>query len=156
MQRITMSLDDDLVAEFDRWMASRGYSNRSEAMRDLLRSRMEEDRLARTPETPSVGILSYVFDHEVRTLADRLTKTQHDRHDLAVSTLHVHLAHETCLETAILRGPATALRALADQILAEPGVRHGHLHLVPVVEEEEAHGHGGEAARPHRHARPKT
>lgn len=151
-----MSLDDRLVAELDGWMLGRGYSNRSEAMRDLIRHRVEADRLARDPDTTCVATLSYVYTHGVRDLPDRLTRAQHDRHDLVVATLHVHLSHDMCLESTILRGTATAVRSLSDRILAQPAVRHGYLHVVPVEAAVEDHAHGSQSASPHLHLRPKT
>ncbi len=156
MQRVTMSLDDALIAEFDRWMASRGYANRSEALRDLIRERLDADRLVAEPETPCLAVLTYVFDHEVRALPSRLTKVQHERHDLTVATLHIHLGHESCLETMILRGAAPAVRGFADRLLAQPGVRAGRVHLIPVEVDLASHDHGSGADGPHLHARPRV
>src|SRR3981081_1495218 len=105
MERITMSLDEELAKAFDALIHDRGYVSRSEAMRDLLRREIETHRHARYVRTWCVASLSYVYDHGVRNLAERLTAAQHDHHDLVVSSMHVHLDHEHCLETVILRGP---------------------------------------------------
>jgi CopG family transcriptional regulator, nickel-responsive regulator len=128
--RITISLDKDLLADFDRLTQEQGYTNRSEAFRDLIRDRLQSERLEAGPEVPVVAALTYVYDHHERTLSTRLMDTQHEHHDLSQSTLHVHISHESCLETTILRGHLREVRALANSILAEPGVRYGHLHVI--------------------------
>lgn len=148
MDRFTISLDERLAAEFDALMRARGYGNRSEAVRDLLRSRIEGERLARDAAPYSVGCLSYVYDHHERELTERLTVLAHDHHDLVVSATHAHLDHETCMETVILRGRTRAVREFADAVIAERGVRHGFLNLVPVDVAAARHTHV--------HARPKS
>ena len=132
MERITDSLDNELAAEFDRLIAARGYKNRSEAVRDLLRSHLEAARHGEGEAGHCVANLSYVYNHHERDLAERLTVLQHGQHDLTVATLHAHLDHENCLESVILRGATPAVRAFADALIAERGVRHGQLNLVAV------------------------
>ncbi len=156
MERITMSLDEDLAKEFDRLIAERGYTSRSEAMRDLLRRELESRRLAYEPRSYCVANLSYVYNHHARDLAERLMAAQHEHHDLVVSTMHVHLDHEHCLETVILKGSTAAVRALADRTQAERGVRHASLNLVTVQTGDEhvmpgAHRHHG-----HMHLIPRS
>ena len=146
-ERFTISLDESLAREFERLMRERGYANRSEAVRDLLRRELESERLARGEAPHCVASLSYVYDHHERQLAERLTERQHHAHDLVVSAMHVHLDHDHCLETLILRGPTAEVRALADALSAERGVRHGRLNLIPVE---------AEAVRAHSHSRPRT
>jgi CopG family nickel-responsive transcriptional regulator len=155
MQRVTITLDDDLNAAFERYRAQRGYGNRSEAIRDLIRERLDAERLAAEPGGCCVACLSYVYNHHERELAGRLTREHHAHHDLAVSTLHVHLDHDHCLETVVLRGPSDRVQAFADAVIAQPGVRHGRLSVLPVRVAEEAHEHGdaGGAAR-HVHLEP--
>ena len=131
MERVTISLDEDLLGQFDAYLERKGYANRSEAIRDLLRERLEADRLSTDAEAHVVGCLSYVFNHHQRDLSRRLTQAQHDHHDLVLSTLHVHLDHENCLEVAILDGHAADVRKFAEATIAETGVRHGDLHVVP-------------------------
>jgi CopG family nickel-responsive transcriptional regulator len=140
MERVTISLEDALLAKFDEYIAEKGYTNRSEAVRDVLRAFLDNERIARTPDTPCIACVTYVYDHMERNLASRLTRTQHDHHDLGLSTLHVHIDHDTCMEAAILRGAAAEVRHFADGILAQPGVRHGHIHLV-AIEDHGRHGH---------------
>jgi len=135
MQRLTISLDDDLAEAFDELMRRRGYANRSEAVRDLLRRELGESRLSTGSVTQCVGVLSYVFDHHERQLSSRLTSLQHDHHDLAIATLHAHISHEDCVETVILRGASEVLTGFAHSVIAETGVRHGHVHMIPLEPE---------------------
>jgi CopG family nickel-responsive transcriptional regulator len=149
MERITISMSDELARDFDALIHARGYTNRSEAVRDLLRERLASEQLEKHEAPFCVAALSYVFDHHARDLAERLTTIQHAHHDLVLSSMHVHLDHVDCLETLMLRGPTPEVIALADQLRAEPGVRHGHLNLVPVAMGD-AHMH----PHPHVHAHP--
>lgn len=158
MQRITVTVDDDLVEQFDGFMRARGYTNRSEAFRDLLRERLERDRVASGSTSACVACLTYVYDHAERELPKRLAQAQHERHDLGVASLHVHLDHDTCMEAVALRGPIDEVRSFADGITAQRGVRHGHLWLVPaeVVVEHHSHGPHEPAELPHIHTRPRS
>lgn len=153
MQRITVTLDDELVAEIDRFMARRGYQSRSEAFRDLARSGLAEADAEQGTTGDCVGALVYVYDHHVRELSKRLAATHHEHHDLSIATMHVHLDHETCLETVLLKGPAGDVRHLAEHVMAERGVRHGRLVLVPVETTAETHGHGPGGSHLHSHVR---
>ena len=160
MERITISVDAELAAEFDRLIAARGYRNRSEAMRDVLRAHLEQARRAGGDAGHCVANLSYVYNHHERDLAERLTELQHGQHDLTVATMHAHLDHENCLETLILRGPTAAVRQFADALVAERGVRHGQLNLIDVeIDSGAGHRHGYRPAggpRGHVHLKPKT
>ncbi len=147
MKRLTMSLDDELAEAFEALVRARGYENRSEAFRDLLRQDLGNVRLRDRPEEPCVATLSYVYNHHQRQLALRLTELQHDHHDLTVSTTHAHLDHDHCIETVILRGKTAQVRAFADSVIAQSGVSHGNLHLVPMAVR---HSHG------HAHLEPAT
>jgi CopG family nickel-responsive transcriptional regulator len=140
MERFTISLDENLATEFDRLIRERGYSNRSEAVRDLLRGRLDTLRIQQALAPFCVASLSYVYNHHERDLAERLTELQHQHHDLVVASTHVHLDHDNCLETAILRGATEDVRRFADMLTAQRGVRHGQLNLVP-VDVEGGHRH---------------
>ena len=130
MQRVTITMEDALLAELDALVVRRGYQNRSEALRDLARAGMRQlDGPA--PDEPCVAALVYVYDHARRDLPNRLANEFHDHHDLAVSTLHVHLDSQSCLEVAVLKGPSGAVRHMADHVTAERGVKHGQLVLLP-------------------------
>ena len=155
MERMTISLDKALADEFDQFITRHGYRNRSEAVRDLIRLKLESERLERERQGQCVGTLTYVYNHEERELARRLTTLQHDHHDLAVSTLHVHLDHDNCLETVVVQGPTQQVRAFTDAVIARPGVRHGELYLIPVDVRDSAHAHGPGHSR-HTHRSPHT
>jgi CopG family nickel-responsive transcriptional regulator len=146
MERITMSLDESLARDFDELAKERGYASRSEAMRDLLRREIEAHRHQRDGKSYCVASLSYVYSHHERKLAERIMESQHRHHDLVVSTMHVHLDHDHCLETVVLRGAAGVVREYAQSVQAERGVRHGLLNLVR-VEPTSAHYR----LAPHRH-----
>ena len=132
MERFTISLSDELAADFDQWIEARGYNNRSEAIRDLLRKEIETKRLDQDQAIHSVATLSYVYNHHERNLAERLANHQHAAHDLVISTMHVHLDHNDCLETLFLRGFTQQIRNFAEKVTAETGVRHSELNLIPV------------------------
>ncbi|WP_034411991.1 nickel-responsive transcriptional regulator NikR [Derxia gummosa] len=153
MDRLTISLPEDLATAFDRLIARQGYGNRSEAMRDLIRRAVENDRLARAEAPHCVASVSYVYNHHERVASDRLMEVQHEHHDLTVASLHAHLDHEHCIETLLLKGPTNAVRQCAERIVAERGVRHGNIHVVPLVEvgAPHVHGHGHAHDHPHDH-----
>ena len=156
MQRITLSVDDDLLATLDRHMKARRYTSRSEALRDILRDAQARERLGADggPKADGfcVATLAYVYDHETRDLGRRLTRAQHRHHDLQVATLHVHLDHESCLEVSVLHGPVKAVREVADATVSQRGVRHGQLHVLPATVHSTRHSHGGEPTS-HLHVR---
>lgn len=152
MQRITIVLDDELIEEVDRMSSARGYQNRSEAIRDLARAGLRVMTEETAPARDCVAALVYVYDHEARDLSKRLTRSFHDRHDLSLAAMHVHLDHESCMEVAVLRGKTKDVRHFAEHIIAERGVRHGRLVTVPVALEAHTHAHGPEARHSHIHA----
>lgn len=145
MQRVTISLEEEVAAGFDELVRAQGYQSRSEAVRDLIRRAVDGRTLQESGDRLCVANLSYVYDHHVRTLAKRLTALQHDHHSLVVSTTHVHLDHDNCLESVILKGPIDAVRALADGIEAERGVRFATVNLVSLPD---GHAHGAHEHQP--------
>jgi CopG family nickel-responsive transcriptional regulator len=145
MRRLTISIDDDLARTFDSLVKRKGYGNRSEAFRDLLRRELDETRLRQEKAKHCVATLTYVYNHHERRLASRLTAMQHDHHDVAVSSMHAHLDHDECIETVILRGPTATVTEFAEAVIAQTGVRHGKLHLIPVEMD------GGRARHVHAH-----
>ncbi len=152
MQRTTITIDDELAAELDRFMAARGYANRSEAIRDLARSGLQQAATEIASARPCVAALVYVYDHETRELAQRLTRDYHERHDLAQATLHVHLDHESCMEVTELKRRGADVQEFADHIIAERGVRHGHVVYLPAGDAH-THGHGETHSHSHSHRR---
>jgi CopG family nickel-responsive transcriptional regulator len=148
MQRVTITIDDELDAELDRFMKARGYANRSEAIRDLARSGLQQAATEVGGTRPCVAALGYLYDHEARELPKRLTRDFHDRHDLSQATLHVHLDHESCMEVTVLKGLGADVQQFADRIISERGVRHGHVVYLPA---DGAHTHGRGASHSHEH-----
>ena len=140
MERITITIDDELLETVDALMKERGYPNRSEAIRELLRDSASRSH-ATAGRAPCVATLSYVFDHNTRDLSQRLTNAQHDHHDLGIATTHIHFDHDSCLEVSILRGPIDAVRKFADSLTAQRGVRHSYLHIIPVKTIKHRHSH---------------
>jgi len=154
MQRVTVTIDDDLMAEIDDIVATRGYQNRSEAIRDLARSGIRQAAIDLGTARECVGALLYVYDHEARELSKRLTRTYHAHHDLSLATFHVHLDHDSCMEITVLRGPTEDVSTFSQKVIAERGVRHGQVMLLPVEVEEATHGHGAGHRRRHVHLHP--
>ena len=148
MQRVTITLDDDLVEEIDAFIARRGYQNRSEAIRDLARTALGELATTADPERECVAAVVYTFDHEKRELARRLAAVHHHHHDLSLATTHVHVDAQNCLEVALLKGPIGEVRHFAEHLTAERGVRHGRLVIVPL---ESASGGDEAPDHPHPH-----
>lgn len=122
--RFGVSLDESLLSRFDRLIARKGYANRSEAIRDLIREAfVREQWESGTGE--AVGTITLVYNHDTRDLADRLTDLQHAHFGSIVSTLHIHLDAHHCLEVLVLRGKAAELRKIADRLIGTRGVKHG-------------------------------
>ncbi|MFV0576724.1 MAG: nickel-responsive transcriptional regulator NikR [Vibrio sp.] len=130
MQRVTITLDDDLLEKLDGLSQRRGYNNRSEAIRDILRDTLAQESI-HDHGTQGFAVLSYVYEHEKRDLASRITSAQHHHHDLSVSTLHVHVNHDDCLEISVLKGDMGEIQHFADDVISQRGVRHGHLQCLP-------------------------
>ena len=126
LNRIGVAIDGDLLDKFDRLIAQRGYTNRSEAFRDLIREELVE-KAWESPDSHVVGTVTLVYDHHVRLLSEKLTGIQHDFHHSILSTLHVHLDHDNCLEVLVLRGRASEVRKVADALISTKGVKHGRL-----------------------------
>jgi CopG family transcriptional regulator, nickel-responsive regulator len=127
LARTGVSLEEDLLNEFDRLIAKRGYKNRSEAFRDLIR----EALLSETVDSnkPVVGTLTLVYDHHVPNLSEKLTETQHSVGAMVLAATHVHLDHHYCLEVIIMKGKSKELQEIADRMLALRGVELGKLVL---------------------------
>jgi CopG family transcriptional regulator, nickel-responsive regulator len=126
LSRIGVAIDSDLLQKFDELIGQRGYTNRSEAFRDLIRDELVE-KIWEAPDSPVVGTVTLVYDHHVRLLNEKLTDLQHDHHKSILSTLHVHLDHDNCLEVLVVRGRAAEVRSIADALISTKGVKHGRL-----------------------------
>jgi len=126
LSRIGVAIDSDLLEKFDGLIARRGYTNRSEAFRDLIRDELVEQAWE-SPESRVVGTVTIVYDHHVRLLNEKLTDLQHEFFHHILSTLHVHLDHDNCLEVLVVRGRAAEVRKIADSLISTKGVKHGRL-----------------------------
>lgn len=126
LSRIGVAIDSELLRQFDRHITGRGYTNRSEAFRDLIR-----DELVQTSwdssEEEVIGTITLNYDHHVHHLNEKLTDVQHRFHRNIVSGLHVHLDHDNCLEVLVVRGRASHVRKIADTLISLKGVKHGKL-----------------------------
>jgi CopG family nickel-responsive transcriptional regulator len=126
LSRIGVAIDTALLEKFDQLISERGYTNRSEAFRDLIRDELIREDWE-SPDSHVVGTVTLVYDHHVRQLNERLTNMQHDHHHNILSTLHVHLDHDNCLEVLVVKGKSAAVRKIADGLIATKGVKHGRL-----------------------------
>jgi CopG family transcriptional regulator, nickel-responsive regulator len=126
LSRIGVAIASDLLAKFDSLIEKRGYTNRSEAFRDLIRAELVREKSSQ-PSGRVVGSLTVVYDHHVRLLEEKLTELQHTHTRLIVSLMHVHLDHDNCLELIALRGPSADVRQFADSLASIKGVKHAQL-----------------------------
>ena len=131
LERIGVSLETNLLAEFDTLIARKGYTNRSEAIRDLIRQDLSAARLD-DPNAQAVATVLLVYDHHVTKLADKLLGLQHTHLLETISSLHVHLDHHHCLEVIVLRGTVGQIHQVGDQMVSLKGVRLGRVNLVNV------------------------
>jgi CopG family nickel-responsive transcriptional regulator len=154
MQRVTITIDDELMTELDRIIEARGYQNRSEAIRDLVRAGIRDAAEGVDPKRDCVAALVYVYDHAARELSKRLADTFHDHHELSLASMHAHLDHDNCMEVTILRGKSDEVQHFAEHVIAERGVRHGRVVLVPTDVMIKPHTHADGTAHSHAHQRP--
>lgn len=125
--RFGVAMDEELLGRFDELVARRGTgTNRSEAVRDLVRESLVDEQWE-APDEEIVGTITMVFDHHANDLADKLDSLQHTHHEKVVSSMHVHLDAHNCLEVIVVRGPSNAIRAIAEAVLGTKGVKHGKL-----------------------------
>lgn len=147
MQRVTMTIDDDLMASLDQYMEAGGHRNRSEAVRDLVRAGLMKQPKVDDGDRQCIGALVYLYDHETRQLSKRLMHDHHSHADLSVAALHVHVDAETCLEVSLLRGRKSDVEHFAQHVIGERGVRYGQLVVAPA----EAHSGEGRSEAGHFH-----
>ena len=156
MERFTISIDDDLAADFDHLIEHIGYENRSEAVRDLIRQALEKSRQESNHAKHAIAVVSYVYNHHEKTMADRLINVHHDHHDLVISSMHAHLDHDNCLEAVFLRGKTDQVRHFAGHLTAMSGIRHGSMNLISADIESTKHSHGHGGHDNHSHLTPKN
>jgi CopG family transcriptional regulator, nickel-responsive regulator len=132
--RFGVSIPEDLLEKFDALISEKGYTNRSEAIRDLIRDRLVEDQWTDT-NREVVGTATVVYDHEQSDLAQKLTQIQHRQHDLIISSVHVHLDAHNCLEVLIMRGKAENVKKSGELLISTRGVKHGKVTMTTTGEE---------------------
>lgn len=125
IERFGISVPKDLLEEFDQIIKKKGYSCRSEAIRDLMRDNMVEQSIAEDKEV--VGTVTIVYNHHTRDLAVKLTDIQHHFHNQIVAATHIHLDHHNCAEVVIIKGKSGSVKQVADKLIATKGVKHGKL-----------------------------
>jgi CopG family nickel-responsive transcriptional regulator len=131
MEKITrfgVSIEPILLEKFDRMMKKKGYTNRSEAIRDIIREHLTIEHV-KDPSAEVIGTLTMIYDHHTGPLIDRLLEIQHDHYQEILTSTHIHIDHNTCLEVLILRGKTQNIQKLADTIKALKGIKHGELVL---------------------------
>jgi len=131
--RFGVSLPEDLSNRFDLLLRKKKYSNRSEAIRDLIRNSLIEEEIETNASV--IGVLNLLYDHHKRDLQDNLTVFQHGYHERFISSTHVHLDHSNCLEVILLKGRAGEVKSLADQMIALKGIKHGQIFLTSTGED---------------------
>ena len=129
LMRTTLAIERNLLARFGTWMAAHGYTNRSQAMRDLIRQTLTEAEWSK-PNAKVVASLAIIYDHAAHRLTRQLAGLQHEDHHAILCSQHVHLDHNTCLEVILMQGRAAQLRRICDCITATRGVRAGKLTLL--------------------------
>ena len=134
LSRIGVAIDSDLLVKFDDLITRKGYQNRSEAFRDMIRDELIE-HAGEVPEGIVMGTVTMVYDHHVRMLSEKLIEMQHHEHELVLSTLHVHLDHRNCLEVVVIKGPAARIRQFSDALISTKGVKHGRLTITSTGQE---------------------
>ncbi|WP_196257838.1 nickel-responsive transcriptional regulator NikR [Pelagibacterium limicola] len=149
MQRITVTIEPALLDEIDAYMSQSGATNRSEALRDLVRHALAAKQPPRE-KSECVGIVSYALDPTVRDLGRRVPQSRHERHDRTVAAMSVPLDHAAAVEVAVMRGTVEDVSTYANSLFLERGIRHGQLSLIPVKAEMEFHDHGD--GKPHSHS----
>lgn len=132
--RFGISINKDLLNKFDHLMNEKGFNNRSEAIRDLIRNQLVEEEWTNN-EQEVAGTVTLVYDHHVRGLSDLLTELQHNYHHLILTTTHVHLDHRHCLEVLVVKGKAGEVRKIADRLIGVKGVKHGKLTITSTARE---------------------
>ena len=133
VQRVGISLESELLRQFDAFISGQGYSSRSEAVRDLIRDRLTQARLGQ-PQTEAIAGVFVVYDHHQAQLAQKLIKLQHSHLLKTISSMHVHIGHHDCLEVILLRGKVSEISKLGDRIVSLKGVKSGKVNLITAAE----------------------
>ena len=129
IERIGISLDKSLLADFDKLIAKKGYQSRSEAIRDLIREQLSQDK-ASDPKVTAMAVVSMVYDHHSTQLMQKLTHLQHSHLLQTISSLHIHLDEHDCMEIIVLKGRVSEINSTAEKILSQKGVKLGRINLI--------------------------
>ena len=127
--RFGVSIDQDLLENYDRLIGERGYATRSEALRDLIRDALIQQKIETQTDVEALGSLTLVYDHHVRNLASEMGSFQHQFHEIILSVMHLHVSHDDCLEIIALRGVVSDIINLANGLLSLKGIKNGKLFL---------------------------
>ncbi len=127
--RFGVSIDQSLLENYDRLIAERGYATRSEALRDLIRETLIQQKIEIEPEVQALGSLTLVYDHHARNLLQEMGTLQHKFHENILSVMHLHVSHDDCMEIIALRGIVSEIISLANDLLSLKGVKNGKLFL---------------------------
>ena len=125
LRRFSVSLEEELLEQFDSYIRERGYVNRSEAVRDLIRKEFINEEWEQDGDV--AGVVTLVYNHHQPQLQEKITEIQHDYYTLITSTAHVHMDHHNCLEVIIVKGKASRIREMAEKVIAMRGVKNGNL-----------------------------
>jgi CopG family nickel-responsive transcriptional regulator len=128
--RFGVSMENELLEKFDRLIQQKGYTNRSEAIRDMIREKFVEEAIEK--DKVCFGIFSFVYNHNKRELEEKLTDIQHEHFDKIISTTHIHIDRDYCLEVVVMKGRASELKKIADLALSIKGVEHGKIVLTAI------------------------
>lgn len=154
--RFSVAIGGELLARFDAYRAAHKYANRSEAVRGLMRSALIEE-VVENADSATMGVVTLIYNHHAGQVSERLTELQHEHLDRVVTTTHVHLDHDRCLEVVLLRGKAKVVRELANSLIGTKGVESGRLVLsaaAPLTSGEgssHSHPHSHSHSHPHSH-----
>ncbi len=132
--RTGISFDSDLLKMLDQWIKEKGFPNRSEALRYITRNYLIDTHISEEPESETVGSLTYFYDHHKFDCSNKLTNVQHNHSKIIISTMHVHLSHNICIETIFVKGKARELEQFSEEVIALKGVLGGKLYLIPDID----------------------
>jgi CopG family nickel-responsive transcriptional regulator len=150
--RFGVSIEEELLEGFDALIQKKGYANRSEALRNLIRGMLLEAEVREQPDAEVVGTLTLVYDHDHGDLSNRLVDLQHQHHDRIISTLHVHIDEHSCLEVLIVRGRNDEVQQISDALIGTRGVQQGKLIISTsesLAHPRPDHGHSHDHAHDH-------
>jgi len=136
--RFGISMEGELLRQFDELILKKGYTNRSESIRDLVREKLVDESIE-SAKGSVIGALVFLYDHHKRELEKSLSNLQHEYYKNIISTSHVHVDHDNCLEIVLLKGNAPTLKAIAEKLLSLKGVKHGKLTLTTSLKEKHEH-----------------